>query len=427
VELSEEGLAFLVRHEGRRNRPYQDALGHCTVGVGHLLHLGRCTEAELQRVYSDAEVDAFLRDDIRIYVAAVNDLVHVPLSQRQFDALVSFAFNWGIGEVGGFPATSVLAFVNQGRFTEAAADLVTGRGPRTRDWPQGRPYDKGLEGVRRRREEEAAWLRGEPMSTVDIIRAAMADLEAQGVPVVYVVGWEGRSTGTRPVLDPAGVVIHHTATRSYDYDYPSLGIVRDGRSDLPGPLSQFGLGRHTGTVYVIASGKANHAGPGGWNGLSGNASVWGIEAENDGIGEEWSDVTLRNYVLLCAALARHTGFGPENVCCHREWTSAKIDPTGIDGDWFRAQVAAALEGNFTTGGFPMALSEQEQRDLANRTEWTWNAVEQIKEAVDADQNESLVERIARQVESRAATAGGTIDLDELADRLADRLAERLQT
>lgn len=182
------------------------------------------------------------------------------------------------------------------------------------------------------------------MTPLAILRAVAADLQAQGIPVAFVPGWEDRGRPYR--FNPQGLVWHHTATRGYAYDYPSLSIVRDGRSDLPGPLSQFGLGRHTGTVYFIAAGYANHAGGGGWEGLSGNGSVWGIEAENDGIGEEWGEATIRSYIALSVALARHTGFGPEMICRHAEWSDGgKIDTATAplnSGSWIRSQVAAAM-------------------------------------------------------------------------------------
>lgn len=152
MKLSDEGYAFLVRHEGKRNQPYDDALDNCTVGIGHLLHEGPCTEAELLRTWTDAEVEALFRSDLARFEAAVNQYVTTPLAQKQYDALVSFTFNWGVGERFGFPSTSVLRLVNQRDFRTAAEELVIGQGP------SGRPYDKGLSGVRRRREEEAAWL-----------------------------------------------------------------------------------------------------------------------------------------------------------------------------------------------------------------------------------------------------------------------------
>jgi hypothetical protein len=195
--------------------------------------------------------------------------------------------------------------------------------------------------------DRAAYLRqhvggSSPMTPVEIIWAATADLEAAGYKVSYVDDWDIR--GRPGTFAPQGLVCHHTATsRRAAGDYPSLGIVTDGRPDLPGPLAQFGLGR-SGRVYVVAGGKANHAGPGGWRELAGNATVWGIEAENDGIGEPWPAEQIDAYLSLAAALARHTGFGPEMVCAHREWTPEKIDPAGIDMPWFRDRVAERLAG-----------------------------------------------------------------------------------
>lgn len=199
---------------------------------------------------------------------------------------------------------------------------------------------------------------------VAIIRAATAHLEELGYDVTFEPGWEARSTGSLPALDPQGLVCHHTATNRYAAgDYPSLRLVRDGRSDLSGPLAQFGLGR-SGRIYVIAAGKANHAGGGGWNGLAGNYTVWGIEAENDGIGEPWPAEQVDAYLALATALARFTGFGAEMVCRHAEWSDGgKIDTATApmnDGDWIRAQVAARLAGQPTP-----TPPDPEEEDMAS--------------------------------------------------------------
>lgn len=159
-----------------------------------------------------------------------------------------------------------------------------------------------------------------------------------GLRVIEVQGWRERGGAS---FTPRGVIIHHTAGPATG-DMPSLPIIVAGRRDLPGPLAQFGLGR-SGTVYVVASGRANHAGPGGWRGLTGNASVWGIEAENTGRGEPWPTVQLDAYHLLVAVLCIRSAIDPAMVAAHREWTPRKIDPTGIDPDAFRARVARLIE------------------------------------------------------------------------------------
>jgi len=107
-------------------------------------------------------------------------------------------------------------------------------------------------------------------------------LRAEGVTVVEEPGWRDRGN---PTFSPKGVICHHTAGPARG-DAPSLGTCINGRPGLPGPLCQIVLAR-SGTAHVIASGRANHAGAGGWRGLTGNTSVFGIEAENTGLGEPW--------------------------------------------------------------------------------------------------------------------------------------------
>jgi hypothetical protein len=177
----------------------------------------------------------------------------------------------------------------------------------------------------------------------EIMKAVAAEVAAAGIRVTFVDGWESRGVGG--AFTPQGVVCHHTGTpASSPGDYPTLQTILDGRRSGPepvrGPLAHFGLGR-SGQVLVIAAGKAQHAGKGGARGLSGNHSVWGIEAENDG-GGVWPAVQLDVYHRLVAAIARHTGFGADKVIAHREWTPRKPDPAGIDMDAFRARVATLL-------------------------------------------------------------------------------------
>ncbi len=168
-------------------------------------------------------------------------------------------------------------------------------------------------------------------------------LRLWGLDVHEEPGWKTR--GNPFPAKPAVVVAHHTATaRSQTSDYPSLRVVRDGRSDLPGPLSQLGLG-YSGKVYVIASGIANHAGKGAWRGVDSSAKTVGIEAESPGDGT-WTAAQRRTYPLLCAALCDLLSSPASLVCGHREWAlpaGRKIDPTGIDLNQLRSQTAVRLQ------------------------------------------------------------------------------------
>jgi hypothetical protein len=165
-----------------------------------------------------------------------------------------------------------------------------------------------------------------------------------GLKVAEVDGWQTRGHG--PMGDPKGCILHHTAG-SKTGNMPSLGTVTKGRPDLAGPLCNYGLGRD-GTVYCVSSGRAYHAGLGKWQGVTaGNSEMLGIEAENSGDGQPWPAVQIEAYVRLVAAILKQIGADPIMAAAHREWATPKgrkIDPTGIDMDAFRLQVAAVMNG-----------------------------------------------------------------------------------
>ncbi len=155
-----------------------------------------------------------------------------------------------------------------------------------------------------------------------------------GLPFVEVPGWQHRGD---EVFSPRGHVVHHDAVPGHPATMPA--IIQVGREDLAGPLANFWL-RADGTVFLVAAGEANHAGEGGWNGLSGNASVWGVEMSNAGYPTDpWPEVQIEAATRLCACTADYSGFPVANVCFHREWTSRKIDPHTLDPGAFRTQVA----------------------------------------------------------------------------------------
>src|SRR5690349_24761363 len=126
-------------------------------------------------------------------------------------------------------------------------------------------------------------------------------LQAAGLKVATVEGWESR--GRAEMGDVFGVICHHTGGRRTGI-MPSLAVIRDGRPDLGGPLAQLGLGRD-GTFFVVAAGKANHAGKGMWQGLvNGNTNFIGIEAENAGTADDlpWPAVQIDAYQRGVAAI-----------------------------------------------------------------------------------------------------------------------------
>lgn len=113
---SETGVKFIAQHEGFRAQLYNDAAGHATVGYGHLVHKGEvgtdlASEAPFSNGISEAEAAELLRSDLEIAEEAVNRLVRASIRQAQFDALVSFVFNVGVGA---FSRATLLSKLNAG-------------------------------------------------------------------------------------------------------------------------------------------------------------------------------------------------------------------------------------------------------------------------------------------------------------------------
>jgi hypothetical protein len=170
-------------------------------------------------------------------------------------------------------------------------------------------------------------------------------LKEAGLKVATVDGWEERGRGDiGPIL---GVLCHHTAGPRQG-NMPSLNTLIQGRPDLPGPLSQLGLGRD-GTFYVIAAGRCNHAGAGVWNGVTnGNAHFIGIEAENTGGANDfpWPAVQVDACQRGVAAILKFVRRTADCCAAHREYAlpqGRKSDPS-FDIDGLRSAVAAILDG-----------------------------------------------------------------------------------
>jgi peptidoglycan hydrolase-like protein with peptidoglycan-binding domain len=188
-----------------------------------------------------------------------------------------------------------------------------------------------------------------------------------GLKVAELPGWQTRGRGDVGTI--SGVICHHTAG-SQTGNMPSLSILTNGRSDLPGPLSQFGFGRD-GTFFVIAAGRANHAGAGNWQGIAtGNSSFIGIEAENTGhtsgpLADPWPAVQLDAYRRGCAAILSKIRANAIMCCGHKEYAlpqGRKLDPT-VDMGEFRLQVAAIMAGTAPSPSVIPAVDAEDRPTL----------------------------------------------------------------
>lgn len=150
MKISANGVDVIKHFEDCRLTAYQCSAGVWTIGWGHT---GKSVKQGL--VWTQQQADAALSDDLRQFERDVNSLVKVPLTQGQFDALVSFAYNVGsdididnIAE--GLGDSTLLRNVNTQRFAPAADEFLK--------WDKSR--GKTLRGLTRRRYAERALFLG---------------------------------------------------------------------------------------------------------------------------------------------------------------------------------------------------------------------------------------------------------------------------
>lgn len=138
---SNDGIGLIKHFEGCKLSAYICPAGICTIGYGHT------RTAKIGQTITAERAEQLLRDDLLSFERGVNRAVTVPLKQHQFDALVSFAFNAGIGALEG---STLLRKVNAEAWAEAALQFDR--------WVHG--GGKRLPGLVRRRAAERAMFEG---------------------------------------------------------------------------------------------------------------------------------------------------------------------------------------------------------------------------------------------------------------------------
>lgn len=138
LALSEQGVSFIARFEGFSSNIYLDAVKKPTIGYGHLIKGG---ETFPSGGISQEEALDLLAKDAEIASRAIRKYTKVKLTQAQFDALVSFAFNVGNGA---FQKSTLLKKLNAGNYAEVPSELMR--------W--NKAGGKVLDGLTRRRREE---------------------------------------------------------------------------------------------------------------------------------------------------------------------------------------------------------------------------------------------------------------------------------
>lgn len=134
-----QGLELIKSFEGLRLQRYQDVAGKWTVGYGHLI----LPTERFDQPINPGTALALLKKDLRRTEQGVNSAVRVPLTQNQFDALVSFAFNLGVGAL---QKSTLLRLLNLRDYSGAAKQFLV--------W--NRAGGKVVAGLTRRRTAECS-------------------------------------------------------------------------------------------------------------------------------------------------------------------------------------------------------------------------------------------------------------------------------
>ena len=141
MNISEEGLSLIKKFEGLELEAYKCAAGVWTLGYGHT------SGVQEGDVWSEEQANEQLKIDMHIYADYINDQVTCPLSQNQFDALVSWVFNLGPTNLRN---STLLKVLNSGDYEGVPAQI--------KRW--NKAGGKVLEGLIRRREAEALLFEG---------------------------------------------------------------------------------------------------------------------------------------------------------------------------------------------------------------------------------------------------------------------------
>jgi len=118
MQLSENGFKIIKNFEGLRLSAYRDVAGVWTIGYGSTLYHDGKQVKPGDILANEIQAAALFRNTLGQYENAVNRSVKVPLTQNQFDSLVSFVYNEGAGALEG---STLLVKLNEKNYAEAAA------------------------------------------------------------------------------------------------------------------------------------------------------------------------------------------------------------------------------------------------------------------------------------------------------------------
>ena len=120
MKTSSAGIKHIREFEGERLKAYKCSAGVWTIGVGHTSAAGSPSVTEGMTITA-AESSTILARDLAAFELGVDRMLEVEVTQAQFDVLVSFAFNCGLGAL---KKSTLLKRVNEGKHDAIPAELM---------------------------------------------------------------------------------------------------------------------------------------------------------------------------------------------------------------------------------------------------------------------------------------------------------------
>lgn len=136
MKLEQKGIELLKHFEGCELTAYQDSVGVWTIGYGHTKGVSK------GMTITQEQAEQMLLTELVEYEGYIKNMVTVPLTQNQFDALVVWIYNLGPTNFG---SSTLLKELNSGNYTAAGKEILR--------W--NKAGGKVLAGLVKRREAEA--------------------------------------------------------------------------------------------------------------------------------------------------------------------------------------------------------------------------------------------------------------------------------
>ena len=135
MKTSQRGIDLIKKFEGCILKSYKCPFGVWTIGYGHT------SGVKKGQVITKNQAEKYLKEDLKKFEKGVSSYVKVSLNQNQFDALVSFSYNVGLGA---FKNSTLLRYLNKRDYSGASKELLK--------W--NKSNGKVLNGLVKRRAEE---------------------------------------------------------------------------------------------------------------------------------------------------------------------------------------------------------------------------------------------------------------------------------